>query len=138
MKVDRRIVVVGGFGAVVVGGLAGEDVDVVGAGVVAFDPLGEGELAAGARGQDGADLAVGVAGQGAVHASPTRLVMVTGSSVEVFFTTKVKVTFAAGLRHRRRVRGLGDLDRRQHVGEVDRGVVVVGGFGVVVVDGLAP
>ena len=64
--------------------------------------------------------------------------MVTGSSVEVFFTTKVKITFAAGLRHRRRVGRLGDLDGRQDVGEVDRGIVVVRGLGVVVVLGLAP
>ena len=81
-EVDRGIVVVGGFGVVVVDGLGGEDVDVVGAAVVALDPLGEGELAGSAGGQDGADLAVGIAGQGAVHRRRTRLVMVTGSSVD--------------------------------------------------------
>ena len=52
-------------------GLGGEDVDVVRAAVVALDPLGEGELAGGAGGQDGADLAVGVAGQGAVDTVAT-------------------------------------------------------------------
>ena len=42
-EVDGGVVVVGGFGVVVVDRLAGEDVDVVRAGVVALDPLGEGE-----------------------------------------------------------------------------------------------
>ena len=46
--------------------LAGEDVDVVRAGEVALDPLVMVNVAGGAGGQDGADLAVGVAGQGAV------------------------------------------------------------------------
>ena len=45
-----------------------EDVDVIRSAVVAFDPLGEGELAARARRQHRADLAVGIAGQRAVHA----------------------------------------------------------------------
>ena len=65
-EVDRGVVVVGGVGVVVVDGLRGEDVDVVRAGEVAFDPLVKRELAARAGGQDGADLAVGVAGQRAV------------------------------------------------------------------------
>ena len=135
-EVDGGVVVVGGLGVVVVDGLGGEDVDVVGAAVVALDPLGEGELAGGAGRQDGADLAVGIAGQRAVDACRSRLVMVTGSSVLVFLTTKVKVTSppVSGT-----AVGLAVLVTSivgSHVGEVDRGVVGVGGLGVVIVDGL--
>ena len=63
--------------------------------------------------------------------------MVTGSSVLVFLTTKVKVTLppvsgtAVGLAVL--VTSMVGSD----VGEVDRGVVGVGGVGVVVVFGLA-
>ena len=65
-EVDGGVVVVGGVGAVVVLGHGGEDVDVVGAAESRPRPSGDGELAAGAGGQDGADLAVGVAGERAV------------------------------------------------------------------------
>ena len=102
-EVDRGVVVVGGFGVVVVLGLAGEDVDVVGPGVVAFHPLGEGELAAGAGGQDGADLAVGVAGQGAVDR-----VGEAGDGHRLFgggvLDHEGEDHIAAGLGHRGRVR----------------------------------
>ena len=113
--------------------LRGEDVDVVWAGEVALDPLGEAELAGGAGGQDRADLAVGVAGQGAVTESRQagdgdRLL---GGGV---LDREGEDHVAAGLGHGGRVGGLGDLDGRGDVGEVDRRVVVIGGVGVVVVD----
>ena len=53
--------------------------------------------------------------------------MVTGSSAAGVLHHEGEGHVATGLRHGGRVRGLGDLDRRQHVGEVDRGIVVVGG-----------
>ena len=79
------------------------------AAVVALDPLGEGELAGRSCRQDGADLAVGIAGQRAVD-GVARLRIVTGSSVEVFLTTKVKSTLPPVSGTAVGFGGLGDLD----------------------------
>ena len=63
--------------------------------------------------------------------------MVTGSSVEVFLTTKVKVTLPPVSGTAVGFGGLGHLDRRQDVGEVHRRIVVIRGIRAVVVLGTA-